>query len=119
LEFTDVEANVDGYSILDFNNGLVSVGSGNDLLSMEGDPEVTFADPSWASGSFSVLDCGLGGTFQFKVERVFGTSLDFGGLYVRARTEVFPGEPAGVAEPSSSIIFILLGLVGLAIRRRS
>ncbi len=115
MEFTDVEANDNGYSILDFNNDLVSAGSGNggddDLLLMEGDPEVTFADPSWASGSFSVLDNGLGSTFQFKVERVFGTSLDFGGLYVRARTEVFPGKPVCVAEPSSSI-FMLLGLVG-------
>lgn len=114
VDLTDIESNDDGYSVLDFDNGLSTVGivsgQGDDLSSTVDDAAVTFGDANWASGSFSVLNDGAGGTFQFKLERAVGNQGNVGGMFVQVRTEVIP-------EPSSSIL-MLLGLVGLAARRR-
>ena len=114
IDVTDIEANDDGYAILDFNDNLSTIGSvvgpGGDPTSMVDDPVVTFADANWGSGSFEVLSSGAGGTVDFKVERNLGSQVNSGGVFVQVRTEVIP-------EPSSSAL-MLLGLLGLVTRRR-
>lgn len=115
VDVTDIETNDDGYSVLDFDNSFTPIGNtgggpGDDLTSIVDDPAITFGSSNWASGSFPVLTDGAGGTFRFKIQRVVGSQVNNGGVFVQVRTEVIP-------EPSSGLL-MLFGLVGLATRRR-
>ena len=109
IDITDIEANDDGYALLDFNDSLSRIGSvvgtGKNLSSILDDPAVTFGDAEWGSGSFEVLSSGAGGVMDFKVQRNAGSQFNVGGVFVQVRTEAIP-------EPSSSIL-MLLGLTGL------
>ena len=113
VEVTDIESNDDSYTVLDFNNGLAALGStpagaGDDLLSVEDDPAVTFASASWGSGSINITPNAFDdAVFQIQNDGVGNSGV--GGVFVRVRTEVIP-------EPSSGIL-MLLGLVGLVARR--
>lgn len=72
------------------------------------DPDVTFADASWGSGSINIIP-NLGGNAVFQIVTDGVGAAGQGGVFVRVRTEV--------PEPSSSLL-VLLGCAGLVARRR-
>jgi hypothetical protein len=113
VDVTDIRNNDDSYSVLDFNSGLTvlgstTIGAGDDLQSAVEDPDVTFADASWGSGSINIIP-NLGGNAVFQIVTDGVGAAGQGGVFVRVRTEV--------PEPSSSLL-VLLGCAGLVARRR-
>ena len=120
IDVADIEADAERYSVLDFNDnlntlGVTPAGAQANLASGEDDPNVTFADADWSSGTITVFENTSGGDVlaQVKIQTsvIGGISQSAGGAFIRARTEVIP-------EPSTSLL-ALLGMVGLlTVRRR-
>lgn len=112
VDVTDIRNNDDSYSVLDFNSSLTVLGSttagaGDDLTSVVEDPDVTFADASWGSGSISIIP-NLTGDAVFQLVSDGVGAAGQGGVFVRVST---------IPEPSSSLL-VLLGCAGLVVRRR-
>jgi MYXO-CTERM domain-containing protein len=107
LDVTDVLAKGDRFEIFDFGSSvgltsLVATASGG-----ETDPDAAFNDPTYSSGRFTLAD-GSHSITIFAVENPYG-----GGSGV-LRASVVP-------EPSTLIIWSLLGALGIAVgwwRRR-
>ncbi|WGV27686.1 PEP-CTERM sorting domain-containing protein [Halotia branconii] len=70
-------------------------------------PNIAFADPTYSSGSFLVSP----GSYSLTIQAI-GQSLDAGRGYIRIRKASVP-EPISIPEPTSSLGFLTLGVLGV------